>query len=55
MRRKRATVSDQPPEPPPEEPYQLPGTVAAFEPGHDLPQWPMTAKDASVFIRKIVA
>lgn len=48
-------VSDQPPEPPPEQPYQLPGTTAAFEPGHDLPQWPMTAKDASVFIRKIVA
>lgn len=43
------------PQPPPEEPYQIPGTQSAFEPGHDLPQWPMTAQDASPFIRKIVA
>lgn len=28
----------------------------ALEPGRqDFPQWPMTAADASVFIRKIVA
>ena len=42
-------------DPPPEEPCQIPGIQAAFEPGHDLPQWPMTAADASPFIRKIVA
>jgi hypothetical protein len=46
-------VSD--PQPPPEEPYSLPGTQPAFEPGHDLPQWPMTAADASPFIPKVVA
>ena len=43
------------PQPPPEQPYTLPGTTPAFRPGHDLPQWPVTAADASPFIRKVVA
>jgi hypothetical protein len=43
------------PQPPPEEPRDLPATTAALEPGHDFPEWPMTARDASVFIPKRVA
>ena len=38
-------------EPPPEEPYQLPGTVAAEEPS-TLPNQPLTAAKASVFVAK---
>lgn len=41
------------PEPQPEEPYSLPGTEPALEPGqHDFPEWPMTAMDASPFLSK---
>lgn len=42
------------PQPPPEQPYQLPGTEPAWEPS-TLPDWPMTAVQASPFIRKVVA
>lgn len=40
--------------PPPEEPYQLPGTVAALEPG-DLPEHPMRAEDAEPLLAKVIA
>lgn len=46
-------MSEQPPEPPPEEPYRIPGTHPAREPD-TLPERPMTAKDASPFIPKRV-
>ena len=38
-------------EPPPEEPYSLPGTVAAEEPS-TLPNQPLTAAKAAPFISK---
>ena len=41
-------------EPPPEEPYQLPGTVAAEEPS-TLPGRPLTAAKAAPFISKEIA
>jgi hypothetical protein len=44
-------LSEQPPE---EEPYEIPGTHAAGEP-ENLPEWPMTAAEATPFIRKVVA
>jgi hypothetical protein len=47
-------VSELPPEPPPEEPYSLPGTQAAWEPG-DFPDAPMTAADAACFQQKVIA
>ena len=35
---------------------QQPDPEPALEPGRqDFPEWPMTAKDASVFIKKVVA
>lgn len=42
------------PQPPPEQPYQLPGTQPAWEPGN-LPNRPMTAQQALPFIKKVVA
>jgi hypothetical protein len=39
------------PEPPPEEPYELPGTQPAWEPA-DLPNHPLTAADAAPLIPK---
>jgi len=42
------------PQPPPEQPYTIPGTQPAWEPPVP-PQWPMTAAQASPFIRKVVA
>lgn len=42
------------PEPPPEEPYTLPGTTPAWEPG-ELPGWPMTAEQAAPFEQKVIA
>lgn len=42
------------PQPPPEEPYSLPGTTAAQEPS-TLPDWPMTAAQASPFEQKVIA
>jgi hypothetical protein len=41
-------------EPPPEEPYQIEGTEAAWEPS-TLPNRPLTAAAASVFVPKIVS
>ena len=38
-------------EPPPEEPYELPGTEPAWEPS-TLPNQPLTAARASVFVAK---
>lgn len=40
-------------EPPPEEPYQIPGTVAAEEPS-TLPNQPLTAQAASCFVPKMI-
>lgn len=39
------------PTPPPEQPYQIPGTLAAFEPSN-LPNWPLTAAQAYPFLVK---
>jgi hypothetical protein len=48
-------VSDQPPQqPPPEQPYTLPGTTSAWEPS-TLPNRPVTAADATPFLQKIIA
>jgi len=44
-------VSEQPP---PEEPYELPGTEAAWEPS-TLPDRPLTAAAASCFVEKIIS
>lgn len=41
------------PEPPPEQPYSLDGTEPAFEPG-TLPEQPLTAAKAAVFIPKVI-
>jgi hypothetical protein len=41
-------------EPPPEEPYELPGTTAAYEPS-TLPNRPLTAADAAPFVPKIIS
>ena len=41
-------------EPPPEEPYELPGTTAAEEPS-TLPNWPLTVKEAMPFVSKIIS
>lgn len=43
-----------PAQPPPEEPYTLPGTVPAWEP-ETLPDRPMTAQDAEPLIAKVIA
>ena len=48
-------MSDQPPEPPPEELYSLPGTVPAFGPGTLPGGRPMTAAQAQPFIQKVIA
>lgn len=40
-------------EPPPEEPYELPGTEPAWEP-ETLPGRPLTAKDAAPFVPKAI-
>jgi hypothetical protein len=45
-------VSD--PQPPPEEPYELPGTEPAWEPA-TLPDRPLTAKDAAPLLAKDIA
>lgn len=42
------------PQPPPEEPYALPGTTPSWEPVN-LPNWPMTAQQALPFIKKVIA
>jgi len=42
------------PQPPPEQPYSLPGTEPAWEPD-TLPNRPLTAKDASPFVPKIIS
>lgn len=48
-------MSDPPdPQPPPEEPYQLPGTEPAWEPG-TLPSEPLTAAKAAPLIPKDIA
>jgi len=39
--------------PPPEQPYQIPGTQAAFEPSN-LPNWPLTAAAAYPFLAKVI-
>lgn len=39
--------------PPPEEPYQLPGTQPAWEPS-TLPEHPLRAQDAPALIPKII-
>jgi hypothetical protein len=44
----------QPAQPPPEEPYQLPGTVPAWEPD-TLPEHAMTAKDAAPLVPNVIA
>jgi hypothetical protein len=41
-------------EPPPEEPYELPGTEPAFEP-EALPNRGLTATGASCFVPKIIS
>jgi len=41
------------PQPPPEQPYQLPGTTAAWEPS-TLPNQPLTAAAASPFLPKLI-
>jgi hypothetical protein len=41
-------------EPPPEEPYELPGTEPASEPG-TLPGQPLTAAKAAPFVSKVVS
>lgn len=41
-------------QPPPEEPYSIPGTTAAQEPS-TLPGRPMTAVQASPFEQKVIA
>jgi hypothetical protein len=41
------------PAPPPEQPYQLPGTQPAWEP-FTLPERPMTAKDAAPLVPKVI-
>ena len=43
----------QPPEPPPEEPYQLPGTTPAWS-MNTLPNQPLTAARASCFVAKVI-
>ena len=40
-------------EPPPEQPYELPGTEPAWEPS-TLPDRALTAAAASVFVPKII-
>lgn len=41
-------------QPPPEEPYELPGTEPAWEPDM-LPNRPLTAKDAAPFVPKVIS
>lgn len=41
-------------EPPPEEPYEIEGTTAAYEP-ETLPNRPLTAAGASCFVPKIIS
>jgi hypothetical protein len=41
-------------EPPPEQPYELPGTQPAWEPA-TLPDRPLTAAAAACFVPKIVS
>jgi hypothetical protein len=41
------------PQPPPEEPYQLPGTVPAWS-QLTLPDQPLTAAQAAPFVSKLV-
>lgn len=41
-------------EPPPEQPYELPGTEPAWEPS-TLPNRPLTAADAMPFVSKIIS
>jgi hypothetical protein len=40
-------------QPPPEQPYSIPGTQPAWEPSN-LPNWPLTAAAASCFIPKLI-
>jgi hypothetical protein len=42
------------PAPPPEQPYQIPGTQPAWEPSN-LPNWPLTAAAAAPFLAKVIA
>lgn len=42
-----------PPEPPPEEPYQIPGTVAGWNLS-TLPGQPLTAAGAAPFVSKLI-
>jgi hypothetical protein len=42
------------PEPPPEEPYEIPGTTAAWEPS-TLPERPLTAAEAEALLAKDIA
>ena len=42
------------PTPPPEQPYQLPGTQPAWEPD-TLPEKPLTAKAAAALIPKVIS
>jgi hypothetical protein len=44
-------MSDQ--QPPPEQPYQIPGTQPAWEPA-TLPNGPVTAADVSCFLPKVI-
>jgi hypothetical protein len=41
-------------EPPPEQPYEMPGTEPAWEPS-TLPNRPLTAAEAMPFVPKIIS